>query len=66
LLEGIEIEAGVEIITTKRQANASAKAICDRYLPLEPQKRKAQEDVTVQIQREHEAKKGLIASLKES
>jgi hypothetical protein len=45
-----QIQASVEIIATKRQANASAKAICDRYISLTAAKRKAQEDLTVQIE----------------
>jgi hypothetical protein len=45
-----QVQAGVEVIATKRQADASTKAISNRYASLAAAKRKAQEDPTVQIE----------------
>jgi hypothetical protein len=45
-----QVQADVEVIATKRQADASTKAIRDRYVSLTAAKRKAQEDPTVQIE----------------
>jgi hypothetical protein len=45
-----QVQASVEVIATKRQADVSTKAIRDRYASLAAAKRKAKEDPTVQIE----------------
>lgn len=45
-----QVQADVEVIAAKNQANASTKTIRDRYGSLAAAKRKAQEDPTVQIE----------------
>jgi hypothetical protein len=45
-----QVQADVEVIAAKRQADVSTKAIRDRYVSVAAAKRKAQEDPTLEIE----------------